>query len=64
MDPTKDREWNKRLRAHNRKLLAMIIGVFLAYFAALIAVCYLSVHRAMHSIEHAIRSSGHSTRDQ
>jgi hypothetical protein len=59
MNPTEEQEWRKRLRAHDRKLLATIVGVLLAYFAALIAVCYFTTHRAIDSIEQGIRNSGH-----
>jgi hypothetical protein len=30
-----EQEWRKRLRAHDHKLAAMIITVFIAYFVAL-----------------------------
>jgi hypothetical protein len=43
-----EQQWRKRLRAHDRKMLATIVGVLLAYFAALIAV-----------IRWALASSGH-----
>jgi hypothetical protein len=38
MNPTEEQEWRKRLRAHDRKLLATIVVMMGAYFAALIAV--------------------------
>jgi hypothetical protein len=48
MNPTEEQEWRKRLRAHDRKLLAATVAVLGAYFAALIAV-----------IRWALASSGH-----
>jgi hypothetical protein len=38
MNPTQESEWRKHLRAHDRKLLATIVVMMGAYFAALIAV--------------------------
>jgi uncharacterized ParB-like nuclease family protein len=48
MNPTLEPEWRKRLRAHDRKVLAATVTVLGAYFAALIAV-----------IQWALASSGH-----
>jgi hypothetical protein len=59
MNPTEEQEWRKRLRAHDRKVVAVIVGVLLAYFASLIAVCYFATHRSIGSIEQGIRNSGH-----
>jgi hypothetical protein len=58
MNPTEDQQF-QRLRRHNRKLVATVVGVLLAYFASLIAVCYFATHRAIHSIEQNLRNSAH-----
>jgi hypothetical protein len=59
LTPPKDQQFQMRLHRHNQKLLATIVCVLLAYFTALIAVCYYATHRAVHSIEQALRNSGH-----
>jgi hypothetical protein len=48
MNPTEEQEWRKRLRAHDRRLLAAIVVMLGAYFAALAA-----------TIRWALASSGH-----
>ncbi|MBV8276072.1 MAG: hypothetical protein JO170_12555 [Verrucomicrobia bacterium] len=55
----RDQQWRKRLRAHDLKLLAMIGAAFLAYFAALIALCYFTMQSDTYSIEQSLRKSGH-----
>ena len=45
MNPTEEQEWRKRLRAYDRKLLAAIVVILGAYFAALIAL----IHWALRS---------------
>jgi hypothetical protein len=38
-----DDEWRRRLCRHHQKLLAAVVATLLAYFAALIAVCYFAL---------------------
>jgi hypothetical protein len=40
MSDDQEQPWRKRLRAHDRKLLATIVVMLGAYFAALIAVIH------------------------
>jgi hypothetical protein len=46
-DDQEEQEWRKRLHTHYRNALVVIILVFAAYFAALIAVIRLALNTRM-----------------
>jgi hypothetical protein len=48
MSDNQEQEWRKRLRAHDRKLLAMIVVMMGVYFAALIAVLQWALASSRH----------------
>jgi hypothetical protein len=48
MSSDQQQQWRKRLRAHDRKMLATIVGVLATYFAALLAVIYWALASVRH----------------
>jgi hypothetical protein len=46
-DDQEEREWRKRLRAHDRKVLVATVVLLGAYLAALVAVIRLALNTRM-----------------